>query len=932
MKHFNLLSILIAFLIFNGLHAQELPVDERVTIGQLDNGLKYYIMENEKPEDRAEFRLAVNAGSILEDEDQQGLAHFVEHMAFNGTENFEKNELIDIIELSGMQFGPHLNAYTSFDETVYMLQVRTDDQKIFGQGLQIIRDWAGGITFSDEEVDKERGVVISEWRTRLSAEERMQKEYIPVIYKDSRYAERLPIGKTEVIENATYDRIIDFYDDWYRPELMAVVAVGDFDKEEVEAKIKSMFADLSSPEDARKREEYTVPYHEETLVKVASDEEASFTRVRVSIKHPEFKVEDINSYKQHLTHRLYNKMFNNRLDELSQKADPPFLFAYSGYNNEVGDIDAYSSFATVPEGGTLNGLEALLEELKRAKNHGFLATELDRAKTEMLESAERGVREMDKQESSRLAMRYVYNYLDENPIPGPGQMLDLYKQLLAEIELGDVNALPKKWLTDKNRTVIVTGPENDSIPLPSEEKLEEVIAAVDQTEVEPYTENALDEPLVSELPTPGSVTSRNTIEPAGITEVVLSNGVKLILKPTDFQNDDIKFRARSEGGHSLYSDDEYFTVAQSADIINECGFGNYSSNDLNKKLAGQTVGLNPYVGFYYEGLSGSSSVKDLGTLMQLIHLAFTKPRKDQELFSSWQNRNVGIYSNLMSNPQYFFFNFAINTLYNDYPRAGIPQAEQFQSVELDKAYKVYQERFADADDFDFFFVGNFDPDELLELAKQYIATLPVEEGSEEWKDVGMRPIDHSLDSTIYKGKAEKTNVMISLYDEAEYSEDNKFLYDALLEVLKIKLREKMREDIGGVYGVRVSGSMSKVPYENYSITITFNSDPGQTEELVEAAYAEIEKIKMNGPDSVDVQKVIETKKQSYIKNLKENDFWIGQLQDVYENDKDPNKILMENWEEKLELITEENIQSAAKKYFPEDQWIQLVMYPEKDEE
>jgi zinc protease len=933
MKTLQLLPFLGVILLFNIVQAQDLPIDERVTIGTLENGMTYYIMENEKPEDRAEFRLAVNAGSILEDEDQQGLAHFVEHMAFNGTENFEKNELVDYLELTGTRFGPDLNAYTSFDETVYMLQVRTDDQEIFDKGIQIIRDWAGGVTFSEEEIDKERGVVISEWRSRLSAEQRMQQEYLPVLYKDSRYAERLPIGETEVIENAPYDRVKDFYADWYRPELMAVVAVGDFDKEEVEKKIRSMFSDLKNPEDARKRETYSVPFHEETLVEVASDDEAAFTRVRVSIKHPEFEVNDEMSYKHYLTHRLYNIMFNNRLDELSQSADPPFLFAYSGYGSEVGEIDAYTSFATVPEGGSLVGLEALLTELKRVKEYGFLDSELERAKTQMMESAERGVREMDKQESSRLAMRYVYNYLDDEPIPGPQQMLDMYKTMLDDINIDKVNRLPNKWLTEENRTIILTGPEGEEkAMLPDEEKIQQVIAKINEKEVEAYTENALDEPLVSNLPKPGSVTKRDEIQPSGITEVELSNGVQLVLKPTDFQNDEIKVRAQSPGGHSLYGNDMYFTVGQSAGIIDECGYGNYSSTDLKKKLAGKTVSMNPYVGFYYEGLSGSSSVKDLETLMQLIHLAFTQPRKDEELFKSWQNRNASIYGNLMANPQYFFINFAINTIYKGYPRAGIPSADQFQSVDLDKAYQAYQERFADANDFRFYFVGNFDVNELVDYAKQYIATLPVKEGEEKWEDRGMRALDGGLDSTIYRGKAEKTNVQISLHEDTEYSEEQDFIYDAMLGVLRIKLRESMREDKGGVYGVRVSGGISRVPHEKYSITVSFNSDPERTEELVKAVYAEVENLKENGPDSVDVEKVKETTKQSYIKNLKENDFWIRKLQNYYQYDKDPNQILMENWEGNLDLITAENIHQAAQKYLASDEWIQLMMFPEKDME
>ncbi|MEL6124625.1 MAG: pitrilysin family protein, partial [Bacteroidota bacterium] len=403
------------------------------SMGVLPNGIHYYIQENARPEQRAEIRLAVNAGSILEDEDQLGLAHFVEHMAFNGTENFEKNELVDYLETTGTRFGPDLNAFTSFDETVYMLQVRTDSTELFDKGMQVIRDWANGITFADEEIDKERGVIVSEWRTRLSPDQRMQQKTFPVMYQGSRYAERLPIGKMDIVENAPYDVLRRFYKEWYRPDLMAVVAVGDFDAAMVEKKIKALFGDIPEAADARPREKFEVPFHDETLVSIASDKEASFTNVNIMYKHDRVETKTVGDYRSSLVRSLYNSMLGARLQEISKQPDPPFVFAYTGYSADVGDLDSYSSFAFVPEGKGPAALKTLLTENKRVLQHGFTTSEMDRAKKNLIEGAERAFKEMDKTESNRIVMNYVYRYLDDAVTPGPKQKLDLYNQFLPSV-------------------------------------------------------------------------------------------------------------------------------------------------------------------------------------------------------------------------------------------------------------------------------------------------------------------------------------------------------------------------------------------------------------------------------------------------------------------------------------------------------------------
>ncbi len=447
---------------------QKMPIDPSVRMGVLDNGLKYYIQKNGKPENRAELRLAVNAGSMQEDDDQQGLAHFLEHMCFNGTENFKKSELVDFLESVGTKFGPDLNAYTSFDETVYMLQVRTDDQEIFDKGMLILEDWAGRVSFEGEEIDKERGVVIGEWRSGLGAQERMRNKWFPVLFNGSRYENRLPIGKPEIIENAPYSAFTRFYKDWYRPNLMSVVVVGDVDVDAVEAQIKKGFGSLTNPSNPRKRKSYDIPAHDDTKVAIVQDKEASSTQVQIIYKHDPMKVKNQADYRQQIVHSLYNRMMGSRFQELSQSANPPFLYGFSSYTSFVRATDAYYGAAGVKPDGVEQGLEALLVENKRVQEHGFTATELERTKKAILNNVEKNFKEADKTDSRRLAMKYVSTFLEGTPMASPKQTLDLYEKFLPTITLAEVNALAKQWIRDENRVVIITGQEKEGITKPSE--------------------------------------------------------------------------------------------------------------------------------------------------------------------------------------------------------------------------------------------------------------------------------------------------------------------------------------------------------------------------------------------------------------------------------------------------------------------------------
>jgi len=891
--------------------------------------MTYYIKKNSKPENRAELRLALKAGSIVEDEDQQGLAHFVEHMAFNGSKNFKKNELVNYLESVGTKFGPDLNAYTSFDETVYMLQVRTDDKELLDNGLLVMEDWAGGISFDNIEIDKERGVVISEWRTRLSPDQRMQKVTFPQMYYNSQYAKRLPIGKPEIIENADYETIKRFYQDWYRPNLMALVVVGDIDVNVMEKKIIADFSKLKNPEIPRERTTFKVPNHKETIVSIASDEESAFTRIRLMYKHDHVSNANEEDYRASLIRSLYNRMLGARLQELTKTEEPPFTFASSRYSSDVGSLDTYSSFAFVAEGGASKGLEALLNENERVLRYGFQASEMKRAIEQMNTSAKTALKEKGKRESKRLSMKFVYNFLENIPILNEDQTLERYQKYLPTITLDEVNMLAKKWITDENRVVVVTGPYRPDAPVITEEKVRSLLTKVKNTELTPYEDNTSDEPLFDKELIAKPIKSQVSMSSVGITELVLDNGVKVILKPTDFKNDEIMMNAHSPGGSSLYNDKDYHNAELAADIIEESGLSNFNAIQLGKKLTGKVVSAYPYISELYEGMRGSCSPDDLEVMLQLTNLYFTSPRKDEATFNSYITKEKSILKNLMSDPRFYFGNLVQEIKYNNNVRRKYTTVGDLEKLDLDRMYAIYQERFADADDFTFTFVGNFDVSNITPMLSKYLGTLPTLPTSEKFNDLSIDLVAGAVEKNIKKGKAPKTNVNITYHGEYDWDKKTNYQLKSMVDVMRIKLRESMREDKGGVYGVRVSSNTQKIPQEKYSITISFNSDPDKTEELLDTALQDIGNMMSNGPDVADVDKVKETQRQEQIKQLKENRFWMSSIQQLLKLDDDLEDISMEKMDNARNSLTPAQIQDAAKNFFNAKQRIQIIMEPEE---
>ena len=903
------------------------PVDPNITVGKLANGLHYYIRENKTPENRAELRLVVNAGSILEDEDQQGLAHFVEHMAFNGSRNFAKLELVEFMESIGMRFGPDLNAYTSFDETVYMLTIPTDKPEIMDTAFRIMEDWAHGLALEDREIDKERGVIIEEWRLGQGAMARLRDKQFPVLLKGSRYAERLPIGKKEIIESFEYEVLRRFYREWYRPDLMAVIAVGDFDRARIEAKITEHFQGLKNPEVARARSVFDVPDYQETLFTIATDREVPYTSVAVYHKLPARDQSTVGFYRQGIVERLYSGMLNRRLSELTQKPDPPFIYAYSSRGALVRTKDSYTLMASTKEDGIELGLRAVFLESERVARHGFTATELDRQKQDLLRSMERAYAEQGKQNSGMFAAEFIRSFLQGEPIPGIAFEFELHSRFVPEITLEEINGLGKEWITESNRVVLVSAPEKEGLTVPTEEDLRSVLESVGDTDVAPYEDAVSDEPLMPDVPEPSEIVSTSIRQDMNITEWGLANGVRVVLMPTEHKKDEILFRAISPGGTSLAADEDHIPAQTATQVIGSSGLGNFNPIDLRKKLTGKVAVARPFIGQHEEGLSGSASPKDLETLFQLIHLVVTAPRTDAALFQSLTGRMKAQLANRKAMPEVVFFDTFGRIMTQDHMRARPMTVESVDLMDLDGSLAFYRDRFADAGDFTYIFVGNIDLSAFEPLVKRYLATLPSTGREETWRDLGVRPPRGVITRTVHKGMEPKSMTAIAFTGPFQYDTDHRNAIRALCTVMETRLRNALREDRGGTYGVGIRPGYDRIPEESYSIMINVGTDPERIEELSRVVFEEIEKIKAEGPTEDEVRNVKEAEMRDFETSIESNGWWLNQLVFRYRTGEDPAGLL--TFRESLDRLDREMIQAAARTYFDTDNYVQVTLLPEE---
>ncbi len=908
---------------------QAIPLNPNVRTGRLSNGLTYYIQKNTTPEKRAELRLAVNAGSILEEESQQGLAHFTEHMAFNGTKNFQKNELVNYLQSVGVKFGAHLNAYTGFDETVYILPIPSDKEEIIDQSLLILEDWAFNVSFEGDEIDKERGVIVEEKRSRQDAGMRMLYKYLPVLLKDSQYARRLPIGTDEVLKNFKHEEVRRFYKDWYRPDLMAVVVVGDIDVDAMEQKIKANFGKYKAPTAAKERKTFDIPDHNETLVSIVRDKEATFPSLQLHYKKDAVKIKTLADMRSDLARDLYNGMLNQRLSELQQQADAPFLYASTSYSSLQGlsAKDAYSSYMSASETGALRALKTVAEENERVKRHGFTQSELERLKTQLLSSYEKAFNERGKTNSGAYVGQYVAHFLDASPAPGIAFQYEFLKKHLPEISLAEVNSLAAQWITDDNRVVVMTAPDKEGVKIPTEAEVLATLKEASLADLQPYEDKVSSMALMETLPKAGTVAKESKVAALGVTELTLSNGVRVVLKPTDFKDDEVIMSAFSPGGHSLYSDEDYHTASFTSELMSRSGVKDFSAIDLRKILAGKNVAVSAYIADLREGLSGSATPKDLETMLQLVNLKFTAPRKSEDDFKAFMNQYSSILPNILASPQNYFADQVARIQTQNHLRGGaIPTMEELNKVNLDRAYEIYRDRFADAGDFTFTFVGNFEVETIKPMLLTYLGSLPATKRRENFKDVGIRAPKGVVTKVLNKGTEQKSNVYISFREPSKYSKENSYHLSALSEVMKIKLTEKLREEIGGVYGTSVSAGVSRYPYESSAFTISFTCAPENVDKLVEATFGEIKKIQENGATTEDLNKVKEADRRAIETSMRENRAWLSSLENAYYYSEKPTA--MTDRLKYVEKLTSKDISKAAKTYLKQTNYIKVVMNPE----
>lgn len=903
-----------------------IPIDSNIVYGQFENGLRYYIKVNKRPEDRAELRLAVNAGSVLEDDDQQGLAHFCEHMAFNGTKHFEKQEIIDYLESIGMKFGPEINAYTSFDETVYMLEVPTDSAEVMEKAFQILEDWARFVSYEPEEIDKERGVITEEWRLGRGAEARMRDEQFPILLQGSRYADRLPIGKMAVVDTCHYGTLTRFYNDWYRPDLMAVVAVGDFDVEWIKGLIEKHFAQIPPHASPREREIFPIPDHKETLFAIAKDPEAVHTEVSLYYKVTLLPETTVADYRRMIMENLHDYMMNQRLDELVRQADPPFIYGIAAKGSFLRSKGVYYLSAAVREQGIERGLAVLLKEAERVRRFGFTQTELDRAKKATLRYVEKAFEERDKTESHHYAAEYIRNFLIGEPIPGIVYEYDVQQQLMEGITLEEINGLIGQWILDKNRVILVNAPEKPDLQIPNESKLLAIFQQVEQQEILPYVDRVSSRPLIDHPPKPGKVVKTNKIKKLGVTEWTLSNGIKVVLKPTDFKNDEILFTAFSPGGNSLVNDSDFVSAITATAIIRESGVGQFNRMELEKRLSDKMVRVSPSIDMLTEGFSGSASPKDLETLFQLIYLYATSPRQDSTAYASYKTRFQAYIENRNAQPESAFNDTLDVTLTQYHPRSKPLTKALLEEMDFESIYRIYRERFADTDDFVFIFIGNFDLKSIKSLIETYLGSLPSLPGQEMWKDLGIQTPRGVINKEVRKGIEPKSLIEIVFTGPCTWTREENYNLNSMASVLMIKFREILREDLSGTYSTGVSGNISLYPREEYRIDISFGCAPERVEEMTRTVFLEIDSLKTVGPKSSDVEKVREMQLRQYEKGLKENRFWLSTLNRYYFRRQDPFIIL--TFPELVEKLSVQSIQETAQKYFDVNHYVRVVLYPE----
>ena len=932
MKKFVLSTLVLALsLVAMAQQPQALPIDSAVRVGKLENGLTYYIRHNEYPKHRAEFHIAQAVGATMEEDHQNGLAHFLEHMAFNGTKHFAGKGIIEYFESIGVNFGGNINAYTSLDETVYRLsEVPTVREGIIDSALLVMHDWACGLLLLEEEIDNERGVIREEWRTGAQANRRMWKAINPLKYPGSQYAKRDVIGDTAVINNFTYDALRDYYKKWYGPDNQAIIVVGDIDVDKVEQKIKDLWADVPERVNRGERPLHSVYDNAEPIVAIVRDREAQYTRIEMEFKKDQLPkpLRGTNvSYLQNLALELVCDMFNNRLSELAMKPEATFVGAGSYHGELVKEKDAFVAVYLAKQGQEVAAYKDLLTQLEKMRRYGFTHAELDRVKKEMLAAYEKSYNERNTVRNIMYAQQYIRHYLSDEPIPGIAWEYETVQQILPMLSVDMLNQMAQQLVTDENLIISFQAPEDKNVVLPTEAEAVELLAAVKNEEIEAPVEEAIRENLVEIAPKAGKIKKTAYNESLGVTEWTLSNGVRVMVKPTTFKQDEILFYAFSQGGRSLVATEDLPSAALATDVVELGGLADMSATDLQKALTGKRVSISPSISAYGENLNGSSTIKDLETLLQLNYLYFTAPRRDEESYQTLMSILESQLANRDKNPKVAWSDSVQMMASNYSERTLILNKDLLTKVSLDKALEVYKARFANPADFTFFFVGNVDPADAAFQAQvcTWLGGLKTSKKMEKAADDKVRVamgIQKNYFTRKMETKTASNRIQYTSYD-MPYTLANDLNMEMIGRILSTRYLESIREREGGSYGVGCAGWMNRHPVAYAQLIMQFDTDPEKQEKLMNIIHEEVMTIVENGPLVKDLQKEKESMLKDFEEDLEKNSYWNTILNEYYNY----NINYVEEYKAAVEAITAETVQSTLKKLVDAGNVFEVVMEP-----
>ena len=884
MKHF--LTIVALFFACN-IYAQQGKIDNDNTIrkGILPNGMTYYIRHNAQTKGVADFYIAQKVGSILEEKRQRGLAHFLEHMAFNGTKHFPGNTLqpgiVAWCESVGIKFGANLNAYTSVDQTVYNISAAPVTREgVIDSCLLILNDWSHELLLTDKEIDKERGVIEEEWRTRRSgmAMQRLSEQAMPVIYAGTKYSDCMPIGNIDIVRTFPYNDLRDYYSKWYRPDLQAIIVVGDINEDKIEEKIKKLFAKIPLPQNPAHRIYYPIGNNEKMILYTATDKEQPTVNFTLYMKRdvtPKQERNTIQNYADDYKTNILRMAINDRLEELSRTKNAPFISASvrSGNFFLASTKDAFELSGVLKEGKAIEAIQLLVGEVERARANGITIDELKRGKAEMLSYAENDYNDRSNRRNGEFVEQCVQNFLEETPIIEPEKELEMVRKLDKTVTIDDVNALAKTIITNQNQVVTMFGPDKNTFKMPTNSSIENAILKAQKQHYTPYkTQNTLTERLITKLPKPGSISSERTYK-YGYTEFTLSNGLKVYVRPTNFEPDEVNLKLFSLGGKNIYPDSEMPNLTYLMAGATIGGVGQYNDLTLEKMLAGKTATVTPFIDNDTRGMAGTSNVKDTKTLLELVYLYFTQPRKDPQAFKNLMEQQQEFLTNAHVNPM-LAYNDTLHKVAYATNRMASMDKEQLKRVNYNRIMHIYKELFANAANFKLILTGNININKLRPLLCQYIATLPSNNTKETIGTYEPKIVDGKKTYIFHKKQTTPTAITtIVIKGKMEYNNRNELLMDAIGQLLRIVYTEKVREDKGGTYSVQVSGNLQHHPNDEALLRIAFQTAPQKYNDLIPIVYKELEKMATEGPSQQDLDKVKAYELKVYNQVLRMNNYW-----------------------------------------------------------